>query len=432
MDNISIAKCLKQDRDNYWLLYYLVLGIIQASWTDLNVFPPAPLRFAMIIAAFGPLFIKPQFVPMAFMFNITVNRYIATNYTYLPTDINLYLFILIPLYFKNRRKINSHSAKYLKVFITLAVYWAFVDLINLGELGTYAKFCIIPILSGLFIKDEKSLHIFSAGFIMACALLSIYYYINYEKFLFTWNSAESIERSGWCDPNYFSTALGVGYMFSMLYLLGVLKSRLIVFHPIVLAACSFFIALAVVMLASRAGFICIIAITTILLFMSQIKMKWTLLAICLVIAAGYYIFTSGYFDVLYYRLFEQGNIDTAGNRTELWQMIVDNQGEQSLFYVLFGGGYWHRGVLTNGVDPHNEILAILADYGIIGLLLYLTLLFSLFTPRKNEFKIVNIPLLFYVLTVLSLSHFQYPTISFLISWICGAKMLLKCKELYNH
>ena len=113
-------------------------------------------------------------------------------------------------------------------------------------------------------------------------------------------------------------------------------------------------------------------------------------------------------------------------------MIIDNQGEQGLFYVLFGGGYWHRAVLTNGIDSHNEIFAIFADYGIIGLLLYLTLLFSLFTLRKNEFKIVNIPLFFYVLTVLSLSHFQYPTISFLISWICGAKMLLKCKELYNH
>ena len=292
-------------------------------------------------------------------------------------------------------------------------------MISIGEMGTYAKYCIIPIVTAFFIKDEKSLHLLSAGFIMSCTILAIYYYLNYDKFLVTWSSAEQLERSGWCDPNYFSTTLAMGYMFAMMYLFGILKSSLVIFRPIILALSCTFIALAVVLLASRAGFLCISIITMIFLFLSKIKLKWFFLAISFIVLVVGYMFVNGYFEVLLFRLFEQGNTNDAGGRTGIWINVIENYQYQDFFKILFGGGYWNRVNLTGGYDTHNEAVAILADYGIIGILLYFLFLTKLISKKKY----ISIPLFFYILIVFSLSPFQYPTISFFLVWVCMAKMI---------
>lgn len=414
---MTLRNILKSDTDNLWLLYYLLLGIIQASWTNMGAFPPALLRYGMIIAVFAPLFFKPYFTPFALMYSITVNRYLATKYTYLPTEINLYLYILVPLLIIHRKSLHVKLSIPLKIFIFMAVYWWMIDLLNLGEFGTYVKFCIIPIISALFITEEKSLHLLSAGFIMACTILAVYYYLNFDKFLVTWNRTEQLERSGWCDPNYFSTTLAIGYMFAMMYLFGVIKSTLIIFRPIFLALSCTFIALAIVMLASRAGFLCILIITMIFLFRSKIKLKWFFLAISFIALVVGYMFVNGYFEVLLFRLFEQGNTNDAGGRTGIWFDVINNHFYQDFFKIVFGGGYWNRVNLTGGYETHNEAVAIFADYGIVGILMYVYFLIKLTSNRKH----IIIPLFMYILIVFTLSPFQYPTISFFLVWISMAK-----------
>jgi hypothetical protein len=217
------------------------------------------------------------------------------------------------------------------------------------------------------------------------------------------------------------TLLDYGFLIAAIYMVGKTSENFLLSNKKFLICISVAIFSAVVMTASRAGFLCF-ALPLLFIFLSKrIKWYWFFLGIAFVIGVSYFLYSKGTFDVLLYRFFEQGNIESGGERTDIWDRGLSNFFNQDFINILFGGGYWHRATLTHGADLHNEFLSVLLDYGLFGLILFLSVIFSNLTFKFKDFFYKNLPVIFFVLTLLSLSPFQSIYVCFLIIWIYSYK-----------
>lgn len=420
---MQIFEKYKSDKLNAWILYYVVLGIIQALWTNTSAFPPAPLRICMVIAMFLPLRKNRNLVLFAIPFAFIIRGQLSTQYQYLP-DIYSYPFyigIIILSLFVHRSTISLVNLQKVIPYLVLFFFISFMDFIFTGSFGNYSIHLFIGVLLIPFIIEETDLHILSAALFTSCFLLSVYYIIMYDKFLMTFSVTDSIERSGWRDANYFATLLDYGFLIVVIYLFKFRSSTLWLFDKRVLAIGMCFIMGAVVMMASRAGFICLSVIFFVAFLSSNVKSKYMAMVTIVSVSAIYIMFSQGLFDVLIYRFFEQGNIDTGGERTTIWSQMLSNFDCQSIINQFIGGGYMHRKVLTGGWDLHNEFLSILADYGYIGEFIFVIVILSLMKYNTSSIR-DNISVVFFILAIVSLSPLQYINIVFLILWIYANKM----------
>lgn len=411
-------------KSDFVILYYVFLGIVQAMWTNPSVFPPLPLRLIMNFAVFVPMIFRKDCVVFGIPFFMILRGQLGTDYQYLPDVYSYYIYIpllilLLLLHYK------SLTSKYVKIYAPLIIligYMWVIDILGVSECGSYVKNLFVAFLFSLFISSKEDSRFLSIALVCVCAILSVYYILMYNQFLETWDASEGIERSGWNDPNYFSTLLGAGLLITILFLLGYIKSDFLFIRPIYLTALSIIMYLAIILTASRAGFIS----SSLILLFAVIKSRPSFSKIIIITLVSLICITimykNGIFDTLLYRLFEQGNIDTGGDRTTLWAKVIEKIGQQPVLSQFFGGGYWHRAELSGGSEMHNELLAISADYGFIGLILFLILIVTMILHKDETYKVRLLAVIYYMLIIISLSPFQYVNIGFYIIWILSLRL----------
>lgn len=407
----------------HWLIYYIFLGVIQALWVNQSQFPPLPLRFMMIAAVFAPIIFRYELTIFAFPFFVILRGNLSTSYQYLP-DIatrEFYIVLLVLFLLFHIKKPNKISLTSLAPLLIFMLYMAAVDMLFNFKFGNYVANIFFALIFSLFLRKSKDFHILSAAIIYVSAILAVYYMFMYQRFLVTWDASNSIERSGWSDPNYFSTLINAGFMVAILYITGVIKSQSVLFRRWLLLCVSILIFIAVTLTASRAGFICFVYTLIVAILNSKIKFKGYVLGVVLIAVTVIVMYTQGVFDVLLYRFFEQDNIDTGGGRTIIWGRMLSNFTTQPHINQLFGGGYWYRATLSGGAEMHNEFLAVLADYGIVGEMLFLMVIMSMVNISRKNFIILNLPVTFYLISIMSLSPFQNVYIPFVLIWIYAFK-----------
>lgn len=418
------------------ILYYTLLGVIQALWTNQAAFPPLVLRTGMIILVFGPLLLKREYIPFVYIFFITLRLNLSTAYSYLPDvhSTSIYLLILIALSFVHRGvwskfRFGNHGVRILAFSILL---WAIVDLLNNGEIGSGASYFFLAFLLLPFLQDRKSFELSICSYIIVNLLLAIYYYVMFNKFTAAWG-AEGLERSGWSDPNYFAIHLGIGFMMSMSCLFGFVKTVYIRLSKFLLIISAFSIFFAIMMTGSRAGLISTIIISSLLIFFSKNKAKYKLLPVLIFPIILYIVFTSQFAQLILYRLFEEESFSTAGDRVGIWETVFLHFDTQNFGYILFGGGWFHRTVLTNGADTHNELLAVLCDYGIIGVVTSIILYVSIIVDKayKGNGMRPYLPFLYLLLMIVSLSPSQYPVMPMFLAWLMMSYILYEGKMVGN-
>lgn len=424
---INIRSLFKDNKTNVWITYYIILGIIQALWTNPSTFPPLPFRLLMVGLVFGPMLFKKQCVIFGIPFFLILRGQLSTDYQYLPDihSYNFYIPLLLILLLIHCRKIQIQQVKVFLPLITMIFYMWVVDLLGVGSCGNYVINLFIALLFSTFLSSKEDSNILACALIAICALLAVYYLLMYDKFLETWNYSEGIERSSWNDPNYFSTLLSVGFFLSSLQLLNYINTGFFLYNKYTLVVLMCICYLAIVLTASRSGFL-VSSIILIIIIMSKSRLHLSTLLYFILISFAfiYFMYVYGAFDTLIYRMFEQGNMDTAGNRTTIWQEVVQNYQMQPFYNQVFGGGYWHRVKLSGGMEMHNELMAIWADYGYVGLAIFISLIVSMISSKNTSFNIRLISTFFYVMMILSLSPFQYVNIGFFIVWIFSQKSSL--------
>ena len=363
----------------YLAIYYTLLLLVMMTWTSQDVAPPMPLRIAFLIAVLLPgsrnrhgLF----FVAMFCFWTISVYGY---AYSYMPTMPGIYLLATIVTVFIYKYKLKPLFGRGNILFLLLLL------LIFLSSIGSglpasgLVEVLLIIFLSRLLLAkaDERTIAYFQLAFMVITIVLSFFLITVCDIFSFDSSLFGEKDRIGKNDPNYMGMIIGMGVSVGVDCLLRIKQQN---YYFIGLSIASILIAIPVLLLlASRGALLCLVISTIFLLVMKTGNRRTKIL---LVLAGGfflYYLYNNEYFDLLEARII---NDDGSGTyRTTIWKEKWDGfTSFLDISRLLFGVG-WEEGLHYGAAEDclkvlgfHNDFLAFLVCYGIIGLGLFLALL----------------------------------------------------------
>lgn len=360
------------------IAYYMILIIILVLWGNTEALPPLPLRMIFLLSVVTPLFLKARdyFFIVFFFFVILSGSNHAVSY--MPaTGLSLIVCALLgALVFKpaNTVYISMPVSFWLLMLLTIVVnYFSNLSFENLS----YAFVLTIIVTSGLI--TNNSVHILrtiSFSFILLTLILSLEYFIWGNQFTNVVTiGGQDFERSGWSDPNYFSCVLGFGTLISFVHLVNrgkTLRKKIKVFYiSIVIISLSVIIAT-----ASRGAIISLLAaaISVVMCANTQIRRKLLIISACSILILLCY--KLGFFDLLVSRFVNDDG--TAGDRTLIWSTKLSEFANSEFLSIIFGHG--QKGGLLLGFNKlqgfHNDFLAFLVCYGLIGFILFVSVLLA--------------------------------------------------------
>lgn len=363
-----ISKLLK---GNYILLYYLILLLVIAFWSSESE-PPSAIRYGYLLAFFLPLLTKYlHYYPaclICFM-AISTNGY---AFGFFPYAGYLYLVItLIGLYFAPKL-----SKPDIPVCVKIIVGYLF--LVNTATSGNpqniFYSSLVVLFFSYYTIRDRvQGVRLMLNCFCIVALTLSVVYYLNYDRFLVSYNGLADIERSGWTDPNYLSCIIGMGVITSLLLIVKSQDSHIALkIFWIVTIAVSFS---AQLLIASRGALLAEVLAIPLIISTTHMTGKRKILIFLSLVVFVYWLYTNSYFELMEYRIMNDSG--TGGGRSVIWEQKLNAFFDANFFSQIFGYGYEGGLYLGTGImfGFHNDYIAILCDYGFIGLALFLCCLF---------------------------------------------------------
>lgn len=163
------------------------------------------------------------------------------------------------------------------------------------------------------------------------------------------------------------------------------------------------------------------------------RLKWLIIGITAIIIGSFFMLRNNNFNPEASALTKQlgkitkFNHGTVKDRLVLWEKTIDLSAEKPL--MGHGLGSWKFEILRKGnaglqsednltfyQRPHNDYLWILAETGIIGLIIYLTIIAMVFTTALKILRRLNQPdhqfflisMLFSLVSYLTISLFSFP------------------------
>lgn len=138
------------------------------------------------------------------------------------------------------------------------------------------------------------------------------------------------------------------------------------------------------LLASRGGLLCVAISSLILIMFANVRNGYKLIVSFLLIGALVWLYTNDYFQLLEYRIL---NDSTGGSgRVDIWKMKLSLfASESNVFNWIFGLGHNRALQLSfnnQAIGFHNDFLAILCSYGLIGVGMMVYMIFVL--PFKGN------------------------------------------------
>lgn len=388
--------------------------------------PGMVLRVIYLLSFSLPVLLYfPQHFPAMLIAYMSV----GTNhfaFTYFPYDMNFYpLLAALGIVFLKRTSIKSRPPQILIIFSVLIL---FVDIITSERVESVFYSFLTLILLSIYLnyKSHNQKSFFVTMLCVMALAISYIYLTNYKDFLVIYSKVDSgVERGGWTDPNYLGCTVGMGVMAALVLLMNRASSNLYYRLLGIFTVCISVIAM--VLMASRGALLSLALGVCYLVLMSRTSKKIKIAVIACLVGFTLYLMNSSYVKLLQYRLSTESD-DGGNGRFEIWQFKLDaffNSG--TIFNFLFGYGY--NGALYLGNRGywaiHNDFVALLCDYGLVGLALFLYMLYYPIKIADKENKNTVIALLLYlILCCCSLEPFsagRLPFFGFYLFILCIAK-----------
>lgn len=352
--------------------------LIMMSWHN-SYAPNTLLRIAYLIAVVLPaLRFNQAILPAAITCFWSVSMY-GYSYSYMPTMHYLYAILVIILYLLEGRKADRVKMPNLKYLWLFLIYLTFIDFLTNFKISNISYSFFAMLLLPYFVdeKEEKVVDYFEIGFIIMSFVLSYYSLTTRDMFIKT---GADYERVAWMDQNYLGVIIGMGAAIAFRKLLHFNNYNVL---SIVLFAITFALSsMAILLLASRGASLCLVGCISILLFRSRTNTIVKYLIFVLFILFIYYLYTHEYFYILQTRIQEDDG--TGSNRVYIWLVKLSVFFEQTPIQWLFGMG--NQKALEIICFPgdkitafHNDFIATLVSYGLIG---FCFLLYMLYLPIK--------------------------------------------------
>lgn len=404
-------------QNNYIIIYYAILLLIMAMRT--SVLAPNPiLRIVYLLALFVPLVIKFTYLYLPCI--ITFMTVCTYNFAfgYLPYETNIYFFLSILALILI---IGLHSIKSIKldpVILFTIFYVAIRNILDSGQLHDMFYATSTIAIGSMLLSKDRSINRYAMlmSFGIISLVLSSLYLINYEQFLESYNSTDNLDRSGWTDPNYLSCLIGMGIVTSLIL---ILKERTAKLYLKILWWSTIVISfISQVLIASRGGLLCVAITSLILILFADIKFKFKLFILIVATIFLFFLYNNNYFDLLIYRV--ENDVSGGSGRLGIWELKINAFiAENNILSWIFGVGYdsaFRLGYDTNGFGFHNDYLAILCGYGLVGVIIFTYLLFVYPFQRITSDKFIVISLVSYLavtcLTLEPISAGRLPYIGF--------------------
>jgi len=382
----------------FLFIYYAVLLFIMLSWRDTEEAPNLIYRCAFLVAAVIPAanYDKSFLAPVVICFLAICQNGFAHGY--MPDNLLFYIALLIPcLMFFKPAKPYFILPRYLWIFF---FYFSLIDLITGLSVEKITLTFLVSALLMTFTtaKSRDDIELWSLCFIICSLSLSSMFLLNREQFAQAYYY-QGLERTTWMDPNYFGMVVGIGYVVALLRLLGHGKSigeKINIWYKILFIVTIVLSLVVLILNASRGALLAAGVATIIAIAFSKLKMNGKIIVVSILIIGLIYLYQNSYFDLLQYR-FENENTEGGNGRSYIWNIKLRAFFNGNPLSMLFGYGY--DGGLTlgyNGVKrgTHNDYLAILFDYGFIGLCMFVVMLVK---PVIEALKVSNVRISVYVL-----------------------------------
>lgn len=416
-------------KDKILYIYYFVLMLALALYTNMNASPNIVIRLGYLAAMIIPLLKKVELFPAIIVCALGISKN-TFAYPLMPTDIVYYIvltlgFAFISLYHRD------YTTNINPLFYYALIYVALNDISMLGGLSQMTIMFFICILFYLCVEEDIDIgcQYLPLAFILISLTISFWAIFFPEAQTNTYNKVGEVEQIGWTDPNYLSVALGTGLVVAVKDLFkGGNKQLYTLISCLTILGSS----IALLLLASRGAILSVIFATTVFIVISKTSIRTKVIAFVAAVILILYLYTNNYLDFVMAR-FEQDDSAGGHNRTEIWLSKIND------FYLLdnplnwiFGVGQFEGeklgkflGSSVSGVSTHNDFLSILIYYGFLGVCVFLCIItYPLRICSKEELPYI-IALLVYLLacsmTIEPLAHGNFVYWGFLFYIIVLAR-----------
>lgn len=369
------------------LIYYAILSLpllVMKSESE----PPMLYRIAYLAAVILPaLFEKNIIFPALLTFFMTVSLY-GYAYALMPYQTFIYPIIaFLPVVFYRSRGLRPN-----KWIWILFLYTLFIDFLTSWiyphfnmPLLTNSFYCFLLVIF-FYMRtpdNKKSSDQMELSFAMVSIFISLLFLGSGDKYIQVYDAAHSsgLERKGWIDPNYMGCIIGMGtsIAISQIMLFGEKK----VWEKIVYYA-TILISLPVLALnASRGAILAVVVSFIVVVFYSRVRVFYKLVITMGAVALVLVLFNSGYFDLLLYRI--ENDQGGGSNRLDIWTSYWTAFWNGGVLSLLFGNGLvYGQNILGYGVGFHNDFLAFLVEYGMVGFVLFIFMFVYLFRNLSKD------------------------------------------------
>lgn len=376
-------------------------------WSS-DTLPPLAFRLSFLIAVLAPLLQKEigNFPCILSLFVIvSANRYMPSFMPFLP-DYLLVATLIMRTLVKYKSPIKAPRVVFFLVIVTLLV-----DMLHSGAIQSVSITLLILALFFGFIDDDISQRwqYLAGSFIIISIVLCLETFIYRSEITYTLEvGMQDYNRIGWNDPNYFTAVFGMGAIaaFQILMYYNNLTRKLRHF----LIGVILLVLTVSLLVASRGGIAAILGSFATLFLLSRKKNKNASSIFLILLIFGIVLYQFGAFDILLARVAsDEGEL---GGRSVIWvSKLNDFSSSASILDWVFGLG--HSGGLSVSnylggdkaiIGFHNDFLAILISYGIVGLTLFVIML--LYPIIKYRTPSVTAGVVYLSLISLSLEPFS--------------------------
>ena len=375
-----------------YLLYLVLLLLILVSWRDTESAPPFIRRVVFMFAALVPAYLSFRKTLIPILACFTTISYYGYAHTYFPAEMEFLIPILLFLAILKKNKegiLNSGN----KLLLILSFYTGIIDLLCQGTLSPISSSFLVLYLVGLLIdNDDQSVVFLGYALCVSSITLSLEFFFVGDEMVRDY-AGLGFSRVFLRDPNYYGAIIGCGAVVALREFLNPRDKKLI--EKILYTSCfslSFFV---IILNASRGAMLSVSLCFAFLIAFRPIKMKYKIIIVAASVIAVIVLYQNGYFDLLQYRV--ETDSGTGSDRTVIWSTKLNSfANDFNFFNILCGVGY-ENALSIGRAGFHNDFIAMLVEYGIVGLLL---LLYLLLRPLQQSSKTIFVDVLAMVIFLL--------------------------------
>lgn len=341
------------------------------SWTNPTTAPSTIVRLVFTGAVFLPtIYVKNAWLPAVLTCFLSIGQY-GISFSYLPETISLYMWLMLALFILyGRKKRLNIFPRWLYIF---PFYVILIDLFADNTIYHIFYALIVTCLSSYMFENdyEGGENKMSMAFIVVTVVLCYYFLFFRNDFTESYGKyGTELERVLWTDPNYLGCVIGMGTICCGIKLSDGSLSK---FFRLVLLSIIGLSLVVLILNASRGALVAVLFACSVLFLTSPAKNFYKILFLCLAVGFLIFLYNHSYFELLEYRV---ENDSTGSGRTIIWERRLTEFFQAPFLTVLFG--YGHDAAMTLGtpyrIGSHNDYVAFLVEYGLIGLASFLYML----------------------------------------------------------